>query len=56
MAKSNVLSVFGDIFADGLLGGEAVVVVAEGGDDGDGGKQRGVESGVHPILTKVSDC
>ena len=54
MAKSKVLCVLSDIFANGL-GGKAVVV-GEGGDDGDRGEERRVEPGVHPILTKVTNC
>ena len=53
MSKYKVISGF--VFAGGLLGGEAVVV-GEGGDDGDGGEERGVEPGVHPILSKVTGC
>ena len=53
MSKYKVISGF--VFAGGLLGGEAVVV-GEGGDDGDGGEERGVEAGVHPILSKVTGC
>ena len=53
MVKSNIFKVFGDIFADSVLDGEAIVF-GEGSDDGDGGEQGGVESGVHPIFAKFT--
>ena len=52
MAVSKVLC---SIFGDNILANGLVVLVGEGGDDGDGGEEGGVETGVHPILTEVTN-
>ena len=58
VAKSEVICVFCGIAGvpDGAVGlaGEPVVV-GKRGDDGERGEQRGVETGVQPIVTNVTD-